>query len=278
MRLTWLTLPFTAGGVFADALDERSTAVQLTIALLAWTAWVIVLMGLLVRRPVSLTALRLIAPLAFAACVIAAVDTERGLIALALTGIPLVLAFLPETGAWLINGAAYGDERRYPLRAPGALLAGPLELTWMVFAAAVMTGPLLVAARQWIAGALVTAVGVVVAAWTARAMHALSMRWAVLVPAGLVLKDHMTLLDPVLFLRNDITGLGPAPADTEALDLTARSPGLAVELRLVEAATLVLVKPGRKETSAVHAFSMIFTPTRPGALLADAGTRRIPVG
>ena len=59
---------------------------------------------------------------------------------------------------------------------------------------------------------------------------------------------------------------------------TARSPGLAVELRLVEAATLVLVKPGKKETSAVHALSMMFTPTRPGALLADAGTRRIRVG
>jgi hypothetical protein len=278
MRLTWLSLPFTAGGVIADALSVRSTAVQLTIATLAWGMWAVVLVGVLVRRPVSLTALRLVAPLAFVACVVAAVDTERGIIALVLTGVPLVLAFLPETGAWLINGAAYGDERRYPLRAPGALLAGPLELTWIVFAAAVTIGPIALAARQWVLGALLTAVGLVVARWTARAMHALTMRWAVLVPAGFVLKDHMTLLDPVLFLRKDITGLTPAPADTQAFDLTARSPGLAVELRLAEPATLVLVQPGKRETSAVHARSMIFTPTRPGALLADAGERRIAVG
>ena len=278
MRLAWLTLPFTTGGVLADALDDRSTAVQLTAALLAWTAWAVVLVGLLVRRPVSLTALRLVAPLAFAGCVVAALDVGRGLVALALTGVPLVLAFLPETGSWLINGAAYGDERRYPLRAPGALLAGPLELTWVAFAAAVTAGPLLLAARSWVAGALLTLVGVIVAVGAARAMHALSMRWAVLVPAGLVLKDHMTLLDPVLFLRKDIAAVGPAPADTEALDLTARSPGLAVELRLTEAATLLLVKPAQKETSAVHAWSLLFTPTRPGALLADAGTRRMPVG
>lgn len=278
MRLTWLSLPFTTGGVLAGALDERSTGVRLTVAFIAWTAWAIVLVGLLVRRPVSLTALRLVAPLAFSACVVAAVDSGRGFIALALTGVPLVLAFLPETGAWLINGAAYGDEWRYPLRAPGSLLAGPLELTWILFALASTAGPLLLAARQWIAGTLLSAVGLVVATGTARAMHALSTRWAVLVPAGLVLKDHTTLLEPVLFLRTDIAGLAPAPADTDALDLTARSPGLAVELRLVEAATLVLVKPGQKEASAVHAFSLLFTPTRPGALLADAGTRRIPVG
>ena len=274
MRLAWLTLPFTSGGVLADALDDRSSPVQLTVAVLAWTAWALVVVALLVRRPASLTALRLIAPLAFLATVVAAIDAGRGVFALVLSGIPLALAFLPETGAWLINGAAYGDERRYPLRAPGALLAGPLELTWIVFAAGCTAGPLLLAAKQWIAGALVTTIGVAVVIGTARAMHALSMRWAVLVPAGLVLKDHITLLDPVLFQRREINGFDLAPAGTEALDLTARSPGLAVELRLTEPATLVLVKPGQKTSTPVHARSLIFTPTRPGALLTDAGNRR----
>jgi hypothetical protein len=254
--------------------------VQTTVGVLAWAAWTIVLVGLLVRRPIALTALRLVAPLAFAACLIAAVDRERGVVALGLSGVPLVLAFLPETGAWLVNGAAYGFERRYPLRAPGALLAGPLELAWMVFAAGVTAGPLLLAAEQWIAGALVTAVGVFLAFVSARALHALSMRWAVLVPAGFVIKDHVTLIDPVLFQRANIELLAPAPAPagTEALDLTARSPGVAVELRVREPVTLVPIRPGEREATAVHAWSLIFTPTRPGAFLADAGTRRIPVG
>src|SRR5688500_1267257 len=62
MRLSWLALPFTTGAVLADALDERSTEVQTAAAVLAWAAWAIVVLGLLVRRPVALTALRIVAP------------------------------------------------------------------------------------------------------------------------------------------------------------------------------------------------------------------------
>jgi hypothetical protein len=251
--------------------------VQTTTAVLAWSAWTVVVLGLLVRRPLALTTLRIVAPLAFLACLIAAVDAGRGAIGLALTGVTVVISFLPETGAWLVNGAAYGYERRYPLRAPGAVLAGPLELSWLVLAAAVTTGPLLLAARQWIVGAVALAIGVPAFVVVTRALHALSMRWVVLVPAGLVLKDHVTTLDPVLFQRSDIDSLLAASADTAALDLTARAPGVAVELRLREPATLVLVRQ-RRDTTPVHVRSLLFTPTRPGALLADAGTRRIPVG
>jgi hypothetical protein len=262
--------------VLAEALDDHSTAVQVTAAFLAWAAWTIVLVGLLVRRPVALTMLRIVGPLSFVWCLVAAVDAGRGAFGLALTGVTVVIAFLPETGAWLINGAAYGYERRYPLRAPGALLAGPIEMSWFFLATAVTAGPMLLAARQWVLGGGAVVIGLPVAVLMARALHALSMRWAVLVPAGLVLKDHVTILDPVLFQRADIESLQPASADTAALDLTARSPGLAVELRLREPMTLALVRPGTPAT-AVHALSLFFTPTRPGALLADAGTRRIPI-
>lgn len=274
--MSWLSLPFTTGAVLADALDEHSTAVQMTAAILAWVAWTIVVLALLVRRPAALTALRIVAPLAFVWCLTAAVDAGRGAFGLVLTGATVVIAFLPETGAWLINGAAYGFERRYPLRAPGTLLAGPLELSWLVLAASVTAGPMLLAAEQWIIGGAAVVLGIPLAVLMTRAMHALSMRWAVLVPAGLVLKDHVTMVDPVLFQRADIDSLQAASADTVALDLTARSPGIAVELRLREPATLVLVRP-RTPSTPVHALSLFFTPTRPGALLADAGTRRIPI-
>lgn len=276
MRLSWLSLPFTTGAVLADALDDHSTAVQVTAALLAWTAWTIVVLGLLVRRPAALTLLRIVAPLAFIWCLVAAVDAGRGAFGLALTGVTVVIAFIPETGAWLVNGAAYGYERRYPLRAPGAVLAGPIELSWLFLATAVSAGPMLLAARQWVVGGAALVIGVPVAVLMARALHALSMRWVVLVPAGLVLKDHVTIVDPVLFQRADIESLQPASADTEALDLTARSPGVAVELRLREPATFALVRP-RTQPTTVHTLSLFFTPTRPGALLADAGTRRIRI-
>jgi hypothetical protein len=278
VRLAWLTLPFTAGSVLADALDQRSGPVQLTLAAIAWAAWGTVVLGLLVRRPIALTALRVVAPAAFGIAVWAAADQSHGALLAALAGVPFVLAFLPEVGAWLVNGAAYGDEHRYPLRAPGTVLIGPLWLSWAALVAGALVGPLLLAAHQWILGGVALVVGVVVALVCARALHALSMRWAVLVPAGLVLKDHVTLLDPVFFKRADVELLLPAPAGTDALDLTARAPGLAVELRLREAAPLVVTVPGERRGQAGRSAFLLFTPTRPGAFLADAASRRLPVG
>ena len=65
--------------------------------------------------------------------------------------------------------------------------------------------------------------GFVVAALAARSLHSLSGRWAVLVPAGLVLVDSMTLPDPVLFVRERIVSLRALPRrmapPTGALDL-----------------------------------------------------------
>jgi hypothetical protein len=274
LRASWLSLPLTAGEVLARALDGRSSPVQAVVTVLAWAAWAIVLLALLVRRPAGLTAVRIVAPAA-AACALWAAGEGPLLAALAV--VPALLALLPETGEWLVNGAAYGYERRYPLRAPGALLAGPIPLAWAAVVAGAGAGPLLLAARQWVPGALALAVGVPVAVVCVRALHSLTQRWAVLVPAGLVVKDHVTMLDPVLFKRTLIEHLIPAPADSDGVDLTARSPGLALELSLREPEPVVLVQPGRREGQSGQLRKLLFTPSRPGALLADAGTRRINV-
>jgi hypothetical protein len=274
LRLAWLSLPLTAGDVLARALDGRSTPVQLVGGSIAWLAWAVVVLALLLRRPVGLTVLRVVAPAAAVAALWAA---GEGPVLAGLAVLPALLALLPETGEWLVNGAAYGYERRYPLRAPGALLLGPIPLAWAATIAGIVTGPLLLAARQWVAGGLALAVGGPVAVVCGRALHSLTQRWAVLVPAGLVVKDHVTLLDPVLFKRTLIEHLGPAPADTDAVDLTARAPGLALELSLREAEPVVLVQPGRAKGQSGQLRKLLFTPSRPGALLADAGSRRIAV-
>jgi len=281
MRLTWSTLPFTAGTLLSDAFAGRSTAIGAVAALACWAAWAAGLLALLVRRPLALTVLRCVAPLAFAGAVWAAASSDRSsasteIVLILLSAVPVVLAFLPEIGAWLVNGAAYGDESRFPLRAPGAILAGPLLLSWLALVAGVLAGPLLLAAEQWIAGILALAVGAPAAYVTGRALHSLSQRWAVLVPAGLVLKDHVTLRDPVLVQRREIELLHAAPADTDALDLTARSPGIALEVLLEEKVPMTILDGSREEHGKSARF--LFTPTRPGALLADAARRRIRVG
>jgi hypothetical protein len=282
LRAAWLVLPFTAGPALAAGLDLRSAAVASTASAGLWLGWAAVLVGLLVPHPLGLTALRLAAPAALAAALAAVLTGEAdGLdtaLALTSTTVATSLALLPETGTWMVNGAAYGNERRYLLRPPRALLAGPIPLAWAGLVLALAAGPLLLAAGQVATGAVALAAGLPLALVLGRALHALTQRWAVLVPAGLVLKDHLAVVDPVLLRRVDIDVLRRAPAGTDALDLTAGAPGLSLEARLSEAIPLVRVVLGTRRSEPGRSAAMRFTPTRPGTVLADARARRIRVG
>jgi hypothetical protein len=269
-RALWLALPFTAGPALADALHDTSRPVQVVASIGLWLGWVAGLVATVVPHPVTLTVVRMLAPAAAAA----AAATGRPL-AVAWTAVTAVWVFAPPIGVWCVNGPAYPNERRLPLRAPGALLAGPLLLAWALVVAGIAAGPLLLAARSWVAGALATVVGLPIAIVLGRALHGLSRRWLVFVPAGLVVHDPISLLDPVLFRRQDIERLGPAPIGTDALDLTQRSPGLALEVVFVEPAELTLLKPGHRVGDRVNATALLVTPTRPGDVLAEARARRI---
>src|SRR5204862_1550127 len=97
-----------------------------------------------------------------------------------------------------------------------------------------------------------------------RALHGLSRRWGVFVPAGLVLHDPLAVADPVLFQRRLIETLRPAPADTDSLDLTQRAAGLALELVLTEKVPMGLVRPGNRAGAGASARPLV-PPTPPGA-------------
>ena len=281
LRGVWLVMPFVAGPALAAALDVRSDAVRTTASVGLWLAWALVVVALLVPHPLGLTGLRLAAPAALVAAVAAVLtgepDSFEAALALTVTTAATSLALLPETGTWLVNGGAYGDERRHLLRPPRALFLGPIPLAWAVLVLALAGGPLLLAAGRTVAGVVAVAAGFPLALVLSRALHSLSLRWAVLVPAGLVLKDHFAVVDPVLLRRVDIEVLRRAPTGTDALDLTAGAPGLALEARLVEAVPLVRVVLGTRRSEPGRSAAMRFTPTRPGMVLADARARRIRV-
>jgi hypothetical protein len=118
-------------------------------------------------------------------------------------------------------------------------------------------------------------VGLPAAALLARSLHGLARRWVVFVPAGLVLHDPMALADPVLFMTKQIEGLHPAPAGTDSLDLTQGALGLALELVLTEKVPMARrVGRGRLEPGA--SARLLFTPTQPATVMAEAAVRRIP--
>lgn len=281
-RVTWALLPLLVGGPLGDALGEHSLAVARTGSVLAWATWAGVLLAVLLPRTVSLTALRIAAPAGLAVASWAALTGPRdGLDLLAVAGAALatVVALSPVTGDVFVNGSSYGDERRLPLRVPGPVLLGPLPLAWVVAVAGPVAGPLLLAARQWVAGALVLGLGGGLSLLAVRALHGLTRRWVVLVPAGLVLHDQHALVEAVLFPRRWLRRLGPAPAspDPAALDATQGSFGLALELELAEP---LAVTPRRRDgvVEVVEVDRVLFAPTRPGAVLREAAARHIPVG
>ena len=275
VRASWLAAPFTCGTVLAGALDDRSSAVQAVAALLLWACWGATVVALLVPRPAGVVVTRLAAAGLLGATAWAVDGSDDALLALhALAA--LALALSPHTGEWLVNGGAYGYERRYVLRLPTPLYAAA-AIAGLLVPLAIAAGPLLLAAEAWVPGVVLTAAGGALAVVLVRALLSLTQRWAVLVPAGLVLKDHFALLDPVLFRRLQIESIDMALADTDALDLTAAAPGRAVEVQLSEKEPITKVTFGRRDQEMLKVGRFLFTPTRPAALLADAAGRRFKV-
>lgn len=281
--LLWFSLPYSAGTVVGELTDGRSDGVQTVAAVLVWSAWATGLVSVLVPHTITLTWLRVVAPGAFAIAlwgvIVGDARTALAVSALVVTGAVAVATLSAPFGAVCVNGTSYGDEVRLPLRPPGRLLLGPIPVAWAVTVCGLAAGPLALGAHRWIAGGILTVVGVMAAAGALRALHGLSRRWLVFVPAGLVIHDTTALVDPQLFRRPDIAHLGPALADTTATDLTLDAPGLALELGL-RGVTPVVRRPSRGTPTdqTEQATAVLVAPSRPGYVLAEADRRRLPVG
>jgi hypothetical protein len=279
VRVAWLAVPLGLGPAAAEALDAASRPVQLVASVGAWAGWLAVLVAALVPTTLSLTIVRVGGPAAAAAGVAALVAAGPSAATLVGTAVGVVAALAclaPDTAEAFVDGSSYGDERRLPLRCPGALLLGPVELAWLAVVAGAAAGPLLLAARQWLAGALALAVGLPLAWRACRSLHALSRRWLVFVPAGLVVHDPFTLAEPALLPRRTIRSLAPGDRGAPGVvDLTAGAGGLALVATLVEPMGVLRAAPRRAPTELVDADALAVTPSRPGRVLAEARRRRI---
>jgi hypothetical protein len=101
----------------------------------------------------------------------------------------------------------------------------------------------------------------------------------VLVPAGVVVHDHVALAETVMFRAAVVSRVRLALADTQAADLTGPAGGHAIEVTVSESTTVVLAgtrsAPGG---TALHALAVLVAPTRPGNVLRAAGEQSLPVG
>jgi hypothetical protein len=280
-RAIWLAVAVIGGAGFGEALAEHSRAVQLTGTTLLWVGWAAVAVTLAVPSAIGLTVSRMLAPVGAVAAVVALAAAEPSsatVVGVVATLVALVVVGSGEFGNLMVQASAYGDEQRFLLRPPAAFYV-PTVVSWAAWCAAVVVGPLALAARNWIVGVTVTAAAVALGAFLLPRFHRLTRRWVVLVPAGFVLHDHVVLAETVMFPASILRRARLALADTQAADFTGPAGGHAVEVTVSESTTVVLAGTRAKPNgTALHVLAFLVAPTRPGRLLHAAGERSLSVG
>lgn len=270
-RIAWIVLPITTGSALGETFQSWSRAPQVVVAVLLWLAWFAGLIALLTTRPWGFTILRVVAPSAVALTIVSAWSAPAATAALAIaTSILALVSALSSAVAHACTAStAYGPEQRFPLRAPMPLLIAPLPVSAALMAAAIASGPLLLANGDIVAGIVAVVIGAPLAFVLGRALVSLDRRWIVLVPAGLVVVDPLAFPDAVLLPREQIASLERASAafalGARPLLITCKEPGSFVR------------RAGRGQTT-VDADRLRVTPLRPAAVLAAAAAHRISVG
>ncbi len=272
LRLGWLGLPLTVGPTLEDALQTHSTAVLWLSAVSLWALWGLGLLSLLVIKPMALTGIRVLAVAAFAASLAAAVDGEVSALALIWSAAVFGWSLLSTIGGLYVDGGSYGDERRLALKVPGQLLLGPIPVVTLGIVLGAAAGPIALAAQAWILGAILLIVGWAAASQGLRILHQLTQRWLVFVPAGIVVVDHMQLMDPLRIVKSNLDSIGLADANTTAVDLTYGSLGSALEIALVNPEPIIL-----RTGEVISVSATIVTPSRMQDAFAEATRRELPV-
>lgn len=280
VRFAVVALAATMALAIGDATTDRADVAGV-VATTAWGAAIAVLvLAVVVPSPLGLTATRLLLPATVPAAVVAlaAGAGAMGAVALAAALLATLMVSSAEISEAFVQAAAYGDERRFPLRAPAVLLL-PMVLSWVVWCAATLAAVVLLASQQWPAGVALAIVAGALGWLLARRFHRFSRRWLVIVPAGVVLHDHVVLGETLMLQRTNIALARLAPAATEAADFTGPAAGHAVELSVREMVLAVLAAtPAEPKGKALHVQSLLVAPSRPGRVLHAIAAAKVPVG
>lgn len=278
LRVATLAMGLTVPLV-TNRLDDISDPSALAAVVSLWTMWAAVLLAVLVPSAISLTAVRLVAPAHLAVTGLLVIgdliDDPSTTVVMALvpTVVVNVMAFGAETGAWFVQASAYGDERRVPLRPPLAFVVVQV-VAWAIWVSSLVVGVLALVRQAWLAGGVLVAIGVILTIVLPPRFHRLSRRWLVVVPAGVVLHDHVVLAETAMFDRKSIASLDLSPRSRDSADLSGRSRGTGVAIELVDFDTVVLAATAnRPGGSALHVKSLWIRPSRPGRAVSAWNAR-----
>lgn len=277
----WVAVAVAGGDAIGESIVGRSDAVRLVVIVGSWLGWTVAAVASVVPSTVSLTAVRVVVPCSIGvtiACALGGAPAVPLALLAALCVATTALCATAEYGLNMVQASAYGDEVRIPLRAPVGY-AAPAAVSWLLWSSCVITGPLLMGAGAWAAGIPITALAAAGTALLPRRWHQLSRRWLVFVPAGVVVHDRVVLAETLMVRRHDVRSLSLALAGTEAVDLTGPAAGHAVEVSTTVPVPALRAPASRRGSGTqlvLQAF--LVAPSRPGAALAEASRRRLPVG
>jgi hypothetical protein len=272
-RILWIAVAVAGVWSIGEALDGRSAAVRTTVMIGGWAVWGIGVVALMVPSTLGLTVMRMAAALAVGTAVVSWIGgaaPTAGSCFVASAALCGLLVGGAGFGQCCVQASAYGDEQRFLLRPPAAFLL-PVAIAGVVWVGAVLAAPLLLASTQWLAGVAVAVVAVLLTWVLLPRFNALSRRWLVFVPAGVVVHDQVVLAETLMVSRPDIVGIELALADTGAADFTGPAAGHAIEISMRSMSTALLAPTkATPRGTALHVQAFIVAPTRPGVVLRAA--------
>ncbi len=274
-RAAWVVLPLTVGTELARALKGWSDAPAVVAMVLLWAAWLAGTIALFAPRPWGFAILRVVAPSAVVVAAAAGAPAAIRTLGVVFAVLALVLALGAPIARASANSISYGDEDRFPLSIPASIASAPLPIAVLLVAGGISAGPLLLADGRVIGGVVALVVGLPAAALASNSIRALSNRWLVFVPAGVVLVDPLTLADPMLMPREDIAEITTGRVDG-ALDVRLGVARGTITISLRDHAMLMR-RRGRADAVVLHARTICLAIVDRRHALEVATRRRIPV-
>jgi len=245
--------------------DDASRSVAWVVLAWGWFLWTGVGASLLVPSPISLTIVRTVVPISVVVSVVASQP-----LAVFCSVVALIVSASPVFVDAMVQGGAYGDETRFALRTPLPYVV-PAIIAWLLYTTSLIGGSLLLAARQYIFGAVLVAIGILLSRTIPRRLHRLARRWLVLVPVGIVVHDHLVLHETIMAHSEKILSVTRTSDVGEAADLTGGVVGDRITIALTEADKVVLSAITAKAlgtTEALHVKMFCIAPRRLTAALS----------
>ena len=261
--LAWIALAARAPWAHVSASDS-----DLVVSVMGWVLWTATTIGVLVPSAISLTLTRYVAPLGVVAS-IAAADPW----AAAAAAVVFVVVATARFADTMVQGGAYGAETRFCLRTPVPYMV-PATLVWLLHVATLGAGALLTAEGRLGIGLPCLVAGAALTVTVPRRLHRLARRWLVVVPAGIVIHDHLVLAETFMVRRSAVTRLHLATGPGEAADLTGGVAGARLEISLSSPEKVILSDITArllKTTGALHATTFAVAPRRPTDFVAASG-------